>query len=84
MLSAVTFLLGSYLMLIEQQNKKLQHELKSAHEQAGTLEMRKQELLIELNAMASKENLVKAAEGSLGMVGYEPSFATYIENGEDE
>lgn len=83
-LSGVTFLLGSYLMLIEEQNKQLQHNLKAAHQESATLEMRKQELLIELNSMASKSNLVSSADKELGMVGYEPASIIYLREKDSE
>lgn len=77
-LSGMAFVLGASLMLVEEQNKQLQHALKSAHQESAASEMRKQELLIELNSLASKSNLVSSAQKDLGMVGYEPASIVYL------
>lgn len=77
-LSGIAFILGSCLMLVEEQNKRLQHDLKAAHQESAASEMRKQELLIELNSLASKSNLVNSAHEDLGMVGYEPASIVYL------
>lgn len=77
-LSGLTFVLGSYLMLVEEHNKKLQHRLKAAHQEVAELEMRKQELLIEINSVASKQNLDMVADRQHNMVGYQPSSVVYL------